>query len=81
MSTVAVSSLTDGPMTAEYVWNEADEGLWVLTYDRCFGGTIDRHGQHHFVMDTLGRYIGDFDTLEGAQEALIDHLRARGLRV
>jgi hypothetical protein len=60
-------------------WAVADEGLWVANYGGSFGGTVDQHGPHFFVMDTFGRYIGDFDNLDTAQTALIDHLSLRGL--
>ena len=57
-------------------WALADEGLWVATHADYFGGTIDQHGSHHYAMDTFGRYVGDYATLELAKQHLIDHMTA-----
>ncbi|PZF61101.1 hypothetical protein DEI92_05725 [Curtobacterium sp. MCBD17_034] len=55
-------------------WALADEGLWVATHAGYFGGTIDQHGAHHYAMDTFGRYVGDFATLDLAKQHLIEHM-------
>jgi hypothetical protein len=60
-------------------WAVADEGLWVLTTQHSFGGTVDQHGAHFFAMDAFGRYVGDFDTLATAQDRLTHHVAAVGL--
>jgi hypothetical protein len=59
---------------ATITWSEPDKGLWVANYGGYYGGTVDKQGTHYFVSDTFGQYIGDFATLEAAQEQLGERL-------
>lgn len=55
-------------------WSRPDTGLWAANYAGYYGGTVDRQGTHYFVSDTFGQYVGDFRSLEEAQERLAERL-------
>lgn len=55
-------------------WSQPDTGLWAANYGGYYGGTVDQQGAHYFVSDTFGQYVGDFRSLEEAQQRLADRL-------
>lgn len=59
---------------ARITWSHPDTGLWAANYAGYYGGTVDRQGTHYFVSDTFGQYVGDFRSLEEAQERLAERL-------
>ncbi|QZQ54730.1 hypothetical protein KZI27_15795 [Curtobacterium sp. TC1] len=56
-------------------WAAADAGFWVADSGGAFAGTIDQHGQHFFVRNGFGEYLGDYRTLPDAQTALDRHVQ------
>jgi hypothetical protein len=60
---------------ARITWSRPDTGLWAANYGGYYGGTVDRQGTHFFVSDTFGQYVGDFRSLEEAQQRLAERLR------
>ena len=62
------------PARARITWSRPDTGLWAANYAGYYGGTVDRQGSHYFVSDTFGQYVGDFRSLEEAQERLAERL-------
>lgn len=62
------------PVRARITWSRPDTGLWAANYAGYYGGTVDRQGDHYFVSDTFGQYVGDFRSLEEAQERLAERL-------
>lgn len=62
------------PARAHVVWSEADTGLWAANYGGYYGGVIDQQGAHFFVSDTYGSYVGDFRSLDEAQDRLAERL-------
>ncbi|OII08946.1 hypothetical protein [Curtobacterium sp. MCBA15_008] len=62
------------PARARITWSRPDAGLWAANYAGYYGGTVDRQGSHYFVSDTFGQYVGDFRSLEEAQERLAERL-------
>lgn len=62
------------PARARITWSRPDTGLWAANYAGYYGGTVDRQGSHFFVSDTFGQYVGDFRSLEEAQERLAERL-------
>jgi hypothetical protein len=70
----AFASGTETASRAQIVWTEADAGLWVASYGGYYGGTVDKQNGHFFASDTFGQYIGDFASLELAQQHLGAHL-------
>lgn len=56
-------------------WAAADAGFWVADHGGAFAGTIDQHGQHFFVRNGFGEYLGDYRTLPAAQLALDRHVQ------
>ncbi|MCA5924707.1 MULTISPECIES: hypothetical protein [Curtobacterium] len=62
------------PTRVETTWAEADSGLWVANHGGYYGGTVDRQGDHFFVADTFGEYVGDFRSLDEAKARLTDRL-------
>lgn len=60
---------------ARVTWSRPDTGLWAASYGGYYGGTVDRQGTHFFVSDTFGQYVGDFRSLEEAQQRLTERLR------
>ncbi|TDN41610.1 hypothetical protein EDF64_1177 [Curtobacterium flaccumfaciens] len=62
------------PVHARITWSRPDTGLWAANYAGYYGGTVDRQGDHYFVSDTFGQYVGDFRSLEEAQERLAERL-------
>ncbi|GAA3340652.1 hypothetical protein GCM10017714_21310 [Curtobacterium pusillum] len=56
-------------------WSRPDTGLWAANYGGYYGGTVDRQGSHYFVSDTFGQYVGDFRSLEEAQQRLAERLQ------
>jgi hypothetical protein len=59
---------------ARITWSRPDTGLWAANYGGYYGGTVDRQGTHFFVSDTFGQYVGDFRSLEEAQQRLAERL-------
>ncbi|WP_423920756.1 hypothetical protein ACPEEZ_14860 [Frigoribacterium sp. 2-23] len=49
---------------------EAEAGFWVANHDGAFAGTIDRHGDHYYVRDCFGQYVGDYSSQAAAAERL-----------
>jgi hypothetical protein len=74
VTTLPGRSATAAPSAPRTTWALADEGLWVATHGGYFGGTIDQHSSHYFAMDTFGRYVGDYASLDLAKRHLIDHM-------
>ncbi|WP_439693700.1 hypothetical protein ACRQ4B_05585 [Curtobacterium sp. SP.BCo] len=64
----------DEPSHARITWARPDTGLWAANYGGYYGGTVDRQGTHYFVSDTFGQYVGDFRSLEEAQQRLAERL-------
>lgn len=62
------------PARDRITWSRPDTGLWAANYAGYYGGTVDRQGSHYFVSDTFGQYVGDFRSLEEAQERLAERL-------
>ena len=62
------------PTYARITWSRPDTGLWAANYGGYYGGTVDRQGAHYFVSDTYGQYVGDFRSLEEAQQRLAERL-------
>ena len=65
----------DEPTHARITWSRPDAGLWAANYGGYYGGVVDRQGSHYFVSDTFGQYVGDFRSLEEAQQRLAERLR------
>ncbi|MBT2502726.1 hypothetical protein [Curtobacterium sp. ISL-83] len=65
---------TGRPTRAHVTWTKADTGLWAANYGGYYGGVVDKQGDHYFVSDTFGQYVGDFRTLEEAQDRLATRL-------
>lgn len=63
------------PALPRILWTRPDTGLWAANYGGYYGGTVDRQGAHYFVRDTYGQYVGDFRSLEEAQQRLAERLR------
>ncbi|MFZ7086687.1 hypothetical protein [Curtobacterium sp. RRHDQ10] len=70
----ALQSGAERASRAQIVWTEADAGLWVASYGGYYGGTVDKQNGHYFASDTFGQYVGDFASLELAQQRLGAHL-------
>ncbi|WP_065961363.1 hypothetical protein [Curtobacterium sp. UCD-KPL2560] len=64
----------DAPSRAHVVWSAADSGLWAANYGGYYGGVVDQQGTHFFVSDTYGQYVGDFRSLDEAQDRLAERL-------
>ncbi|WFR68134.1 hypothetical protein P9139_07425 [Curtobacterium flaccumfaciens] len=64
----------DRSATVRITWSRPDTGLWAANYGGYYGGTVDRRGTHYFVSDTFGQYVGDFRSLEEAQQRLAERL-------
>jgi hypothetical protein len=62
------------PARVHISWARADSGLWVANYGGYYGGTVDRQGDHFFVADTFGQYVGDFRSLDEAKARLAERL-------
>lgn len=69
-------ALTVTDSSAVLRWAAADTGFWVADHGGAFAGTIDQHGQHFFVRNGFGEYLGDYRTLPAAQTALDRHVQS-----
>ncbi|GAB2525930.1 hypothetical protein [Paramicrobacterium agarici] len=64
---------TSAPLTESTFhlsWREADAGLWVASVNGTFAGSVDRVNGQFQAHDPLGRYRGEFSTLDAAQRLL-----------
>ncbi len=68
------TEVVETPSRTHVVWSAADDGLWAANYGGYYGGVVDQQGTHYFVSDTYGQYVGDFRTLEEAQDRLAERL-------
>ncbi len=71
---IVVDTAVDEPVHPRILWTRPDTGLWAANYGGYYGGTVDRQGAHYFVSDTFGQYVGDFRSLEEAQQRLAERL-------
>jgi hypothetical protein len=50
---------------------------YVADIDGRFAGTIEIHGDHHYVRDGFGQYLGEYAALTVAQQRLTNHHQSR----
>jgi len=67
---------TSPALSTDLTWARADDDLWVADDAGAFARTIDRQGEHFFVRNAFGEYVGDYRTLGAGRTALAGHVGA-----
>jgi hypothetical protein len=59
---------------AKLAWTQEDDGEWIANYGGYFGGTVEKRDARYVASDTFGLVVGDFGSLEDAQNGLAARL-------
>lgn len=67
----------EGDLCDDKRWHEVDAGFWVGNGSGRFFGSVERRGDVYLARDMTSAFVGEYTTLEHAQEAIIENLDAK----